>query len=132
MTDVLGTVWVHVGVPAEGGPTVPVFMVLVPASTPLDEMLVRASGEQLTGMSLPRKRIWGCVGSELHCSIEASEPAVKFPPLMVTTSPAASPEHTGAEGLELLHVTPAAVEVSESVCVAAAASDIDATLNATK
>ena len=119
MTDVDGTVWVQVGVPTVGGPVVPVATVLVPASTPAAEMLVRASLVQLMGMSLPRKRIWGCVGSELHCSIEAREPAVKCAPLIVTTSPPASPEHTGAEGLVLLHVTPGAVEVSDSVCVAA-------------
>ena len=48
------------------------------------------------GMSLPRKRIWGWVGSELHSSMEASDPVVKFPPLTLTTSPPARPEHTGA------------------------------------
>ncbi len=91
MTDVLGTVWVHVGALAVvGGPTVPLTTFFDPASFPVDEMLVRARGEQLTGMSLPRKRICGCVGSELHCSIEANDPAVKFAPLRFTVSPPAN------------------------------------------
>ena len=120
MTDVLGVVWVHVGVPVTGGPTVPVAMVCVPVRTPVPEMFVSAKGEQLTGMSLPRNKIWGCVGSELHCSMEASELSVKCAPLAFTMSPLANPLQTGAVGTELLHVTPAAVEVSFSVGAVAA------------
>ena len=126
----LATVMVHVGVPTAGGPVVPLTMVLVPASFFAVEMLVSASGVQLMGMSLPRKRIWDWVGSELHSSIEANEPAVKFAPLTLTTSPPAKPEHTGAVGLVSLHVTPAAVDVRLSVCVAAADA-MDAMLKAT-
>ena len=50
---------------------------------------------------------------------EASEPGVKPLPANVMTSPPARPQQTGAVGLVLLHVTPAAVDVSVSVCVAA-------------
>ena len=117
----LATVIVHVGVPTAGGPVVPDTTVFIPASFPAEVMLVRARAVQLTGMSLPRKRIWDWAGSALHSSIEANEPAVKFAPLTLTMSPPARPEHTGAVGLESLHVTPAAVEVRLSVCVAAAA-----------
>jgi hypothetical protein len=115
MTDVLGTVCVHVGTPAAGGPTVPILTTLVPDNTPVDEMLVRARGEQLSGMSVPRKRICPCVVSALHCSIEASEPGVKCAPLTTTESPPASPEQIGTDGLESSHVTPDAVEVSDRV-----------------
>ena len=115
MTEVPGHGLGACGCAGRGGPTVPVTTFFDPASFPVDEMFVRARGEQLTGMSLPRKRIWGCVGSELHCSIEANDPAVKFAPLRFTVSPPAKPEQIGAIGLELLHVTPAAVDVSVSV-----------------
>src|SRR5579872_1538224 len=122
MAEVLGTVWLHVGLAtagATGGPTVPDTTVLVPLRTPFDPMLVMATGEQLTGMSLPRNNTTGWLVSALHSSIDAREPAVKCWPDSVTTLPADSPVHDGAEGFELSHVTPAAVDVMLNVCVAA-------------
>jgi hypothetical protein len=125
IAEVLGTTWVQVvGWPVIGGPTVPVVMVWVPASLPLLVPLLGivtiASGEQLTGMSFPRKKITGCEGSELHCTIEARAPGEKPVPETLTTSPAASPEQMGADGLLSLHDAPAAVVVRDSVVVAAA------------
>ena len=51
------------GVPATGGPTVPLSIVWVPVRVPLaapfEPIEVRARAEQLTGMYSPRKTIWG-------------------------------------------------------------------------
>ncbi len=124
MVDVDGSVCVQVGVPLVGGPTVPVFNVIVPDRSPLvaffDEMVVMVMGEQLTGTSLPRKRITGCAGSSLHCSMEASEPGVNPVPDTVRTSALARPVQMGSLVLLLLHLAPAAVVEKAKVVVAAA------------
>ncbi len=59
MTDVEGTVWVHVGVvPGTGGPVVPALRTWVPVRVPFVAPLLgtvtSARGVQLTGRSLPR------------------------------------------------------------------------------
>jgi hypothetical protein len=108
--------WMHVGVcPVTGGPTVPWTMAWVPVSVPLvlpeDGICAKASLEQLTGMSWPRKKICGWAGSLLHCTMEAVAPGVKPVPATLTTSPPTNPVQTGAAGLESLHDAPAAVVV---------------------
>jgi hypothetical protein len=124
MVDDVGTVWLQVaGWLGVGGPTVPVFMMWVPLSLPLLGpvlgIVVMANGEQLTGMSLPRNKTTGWAVSALHCSMEARDPGENPVPDTLTTSPLASPEQMGAEGLLLSHEAPAAEVVRDSVVVAA-------------
>jgi hypothetical protein len=92
----------------------------VPLVFPLLGIVTSASGEQLTGRSLPKKKITGWAGSELHCTIEAREPGENPVPATWTTSPPAKPLQMGSAGLLLLHVTPGAVLVRDRVVVAAA------------
>jgi hypothetical protein len=135
MVEDVGTTCVQTsGCPVMGGPTVPVARTWVPESLPLFApvlgIVTIAKAEQLTGMSLPRKKMTGWAGSELHWTIDASAPGEKPVPATLTVSPDARPLHTGAAGLALLHVAPAPEVLKLRVVVAAA--DIDAMLNATR
>ncbi len=125
MVELVGVTWVQTsGCPVIGGPTVPVVRTWFPESLPLFApelgIVTMARGEQLTGMSLPRKKITGCESSELHCTIDASAPGEKPVPATATVSPPARPLQTGAAGLVLLQDAPAAVVLRCSVVVAAA------------
>src|ERR1700691_1559705 len=120
MVEVLGTVWSQVvGCPEMGGPVIPPTRVLLPVRSPLDfpveGMVTSESMVQLTGTSLAKKKITGCVASELHSTIEARAPGANPVPDTLMTSPAATPLHTGAVGLVSLHVAPAAVVASDNV-----------------
>jgi hypothetical protein len=122
MVDDVGTTWLQVvGWFLMGGPTVPVAMVCVPLRSPVAGMVTSASVEQLSGMSLPRKKITGWLVSELHSTMEAKAPGEKPVPETLTTSPEASPEQMGADGLVLSHEAPAADVLNDRVLVAAVA-----------
>ena len=111
------------GVAATGGPTVPCPSVCVPVSLPLlaPELgtVTMASCEQLTGISLSRKKMTGWAGSELHCTIEAKAPGANPVPETFTTCPPATPEQIGMAVLVLLQaVAPAAASLRARVGVA--------------
>ena len=120
-TDVVVPMAVQLGFATalpNGGPVVPWTIVLVPDRLPDAAMSVIASGVQLTGMLFIKKNTCDCAGSSLHSSMEASAPALNPVPVTATTSPPASPLHTGAAGLVLVQVTPAEVLVSLRVVAA--------------
>src|ERR1700681_264101 len=117
-----------------GGPTVPPVSTWVPESLPLLApvlgIVTMARGEQLTGMSLPRKKITGWEGSELHCTIEASAPGENPVPETFIVMPPARLLQMGMEGFVLLQTAPAPVVVRWRV-VAVAAPLTPTTLEAT-
>src|ERR1700681_2518446 len=94
-----------------GGPTVPPVSTWVPESLPLLApvlgIVTMARGEQLTGMSLPRKKMTGWEGSELQSTIAASAPGANPVPATFTVSPEARLLQMGMAGFVLLHVAPA-------------------------
>jgi len=112
-----------------GGPTFPVLSVCVVLRLPPESMCVRASGEQLIGMLLPRNTVTGWLGSLLHWMAEAWDPAVKFAPERVITSPAFRLLHHGAEATVLLQVAAVSVVVMLRVGPLVKAPDSTAAVN---
>jgi len=111
---------VQVGVsPVPGGPIVPEPRVSVSEKSPLFGpelgIVVSPSREQLTGMTWPRNKTTGWLGSLLHCALQAKAPGEKSVPVTVSTVPFAMPVQTGDPGVVLSQNAPGVVDVRERV-----------------